>query len=124
VKLAIGVGNAGGVLSTSTGRSAMGTGRATGALGAGLAAAGLGAGFATGFATAFGAALAALAFAALAEIGFDFNDLGFVFARAALAAAGFFFSGLRDFVALPIAGHANVYEPPVSNTTDSCANRS
>jgi hypothetical protein len=82
---------------------------------------------AAGFAAALGAgfaALAGLAFGAAAEIVFDFKVLGFVLARAALAAAGFFFSGLRDFVALPIAGHANVYEPPVSNTTDSCAHRS
>jgi hypothetical protein len=79
---------------------------------------------AAAFATGFAAAFVGLAFAALVEICFDFKDLGFVWTRAALAAAGFFFSGLRDFVALPIVRHANVYEPPVSNTTDSCAHSS
>jgi hypothetical protein len=117
VKLAIGTGNAGGV-STSAGRSTTGGGAS------GLTTATFFSG-AGAEATSFGATLA-IGFGGATFEGFacNFTGLDFAFACVPPDAAGFFVAELRDFVALPIAGHANVYEALVSNTTESCANSS
>jgi leucyl aminopeptidase len=117
VKLAIGTGSAG----ATSGSRRSSTGAAFGSFGAATLAGSLrGEGFgagagrrAAGFAEALGFAFATT----FARAGFAF---GLLFALAAV----FFPAGLRDFVALPMADHANVSTAPVSNGTDQPARSS